>query len=226
MARYGSSPRGRGTPDRVVAFPDAGRFIPARAGNTPSITTACRPSTVHPRAGGEHSVARSSSVSWYGSSPRGRGTRCAREGHRRSRRFIPARAGNTRAASVVLLEWTVHPRAGGEHFVLDTEAAIVTGSSPRGRGTPQSVERARNGLRFIPARAGNTRPRTSRATRATVHPRAGGEHPALLRTSPGSNGSSPRGRGTLERAILREVIRRFIPARAGNTTGSGTDTYQ
>ena len=73
--------------------------------------------------------------------------------------------------------------------------------------------RVQVGLRFIPARAGNTiltRPRSWISKRFI---------PARGNTG-GSGGSSPRGRGTLEAfgegrpAFARD---RFIPARAGNT---------
>ena len=71
---YGSSPRGRGTCIARAVLGGARRFIPARAGNIGSRARGARPSSVHPRAGGEH---RSSIQRGYyspGSSPRGRGT--------------------------------------------------------------------------------------------------------------------------------------------------------
>ena len=92
---HGSSPRGRGTP--AVATKPIG------------------PSTVHPRAGGEHSWSNLSWLACGGSSPRGRGTlRDAGRGDA-DRRFIPARAGNTRRPQMRRHCPTVHPRAGGEH---------------------------------------------------------------------------------------------------------------
>ena len=149
--------------------------------------------TVHPRTGGEHNP----------------------QEHRfaaRSR-FIPARAGNTtpplRAARSVHRTGgehptkgtrPVHPRTGGEHNPVITDAESYAGH-PRTGGLGFAH-------RFIPARAGNTiqlapRPHDyrgqvgssphGRGTRAggrfrtidglAVHPRTGGEH-MRLRTSP------------------------------------------
>ena len=178
----GSSPRGRGTPASSRPGHPRRRFIPARAGNTRLRISNPWASTVHPRAGGEHIVSCSARVMTSGSSPRGRGTRCPRTSP-------PMRP-------------TVHPRAGGEHTDAAVGSAEVTGSSPRGRGT-HAVHRApRGALRFIPARAGNTDRRDPPARRPAVHPRAGGEH---------AQGTRARSTGP-----------RFIPARAGNTSAPPT----
>ena len=93
----------------------------------------------------------------------------------------------------------------------------MTGSSPLARGTPRRDAQPWTSMidRFIPARAGNTTilgQRTSsrygssplargtlRSTITTVHPRSRGEHTS---TGPRWNAGS-----------------RFIPARAGNTSG-------
>ena len=50
---------------------------------------------VHPRAGGEHTVAVTITAAVTGSSPRGRGTQRQIHQIRQFYRFIPARAGNT-----------------------------------------------------------------------------------------------------------------------------------
>ena len=100
----------------------------------------------------------------------------------------------------------------------------MSGSSPRGRGTPVRGWLAVRSPRFIPARAGNTRQCQETLVRQTVHPRAGGEH------NPGHDGaihdagSSPRGRGTRKPQSEEETRSRFIPARAGNTPRSPTCT--
>ena len=92
---------------------------------------------------------------------------------------------------------SVHPRAGGEHLLVQVGSAYFIGSSPRGRGTPL---------------------RSRRAWRCpTVHPRAGGEHDKLRLRLRSRSGSSPRGRGTPPPGNRPESQHRFIPARAGNT---------
>ena len=199
---HGSSPRGRGTQLQSGASFGPGRFIPARAGNTHRRRRSSIRSPVHPRAGGEHSWSNLSWLACGGSSPRGRGTlRDAGRGDA-DRRFIPARAGNTRRPQMRRHCPTVHPRAGG-------------GTPPVNAETPLSV-------RFIPARAGNTDSYPPPAPAPPVHPRAGGEHTPPHTTATPTAGSSPRGRGTPTRHFQPPSSRRFIPARAGNTTLVGT----
>jgi len=156
-SRTGSSPLARGT--RLVAVHRiAGRrFIPARAGNTVRAAFRQPLASVHPRSRGEHAhraapderrvgsspLARGTrtrsavaKVNAFGSSPLARGTLLRHRRPLRRGRFIPARAGNTAAASAPAAPGAVHPRSRGEH------------------GRPVQVPLA--GGRFIPARAGNT----------------------------------------------------------------------
>ena len=155
--RYGgSSPRGRGTPSGVLHGVGGGRFIPAWAGNTCASAARVSASTVHPRVGGEHMVAGRFCYRVAGSSPRGRGTRRCRAGEGAGGRFIPAWAGNTDRVGVGIRAPPVHPRVGGEHTGGAAQTRAQTGSSPRGRGTPEPDRRSQPLQRFIPAWAGNT----------------------------------------------------------------------
>ncbi len=156
-----------------------------------------------------------------GSSPRGRGTLYFAVQNAGRQRFIPARAGNTMAETALIKLPTVHPRAGGEHRLMRFLSLTTNGSSPRGRGTLQALQIFDRRIRFIPARAGNTRDELRCSRACSVHPRAGGEH---LKKSNAANleiGSSPRGRGTLLVLGRRTWRYRFIPARAGNTFEAG-----
>ena len=72
------------------------------------------------------------------------------------------------------------------------------------------------GLRFIPAPAGNIRYFGLRLHSRSVHPRACGEHLGGEDGQIGDGGSSPRLRGTLQRAAKEAHKKRFIPAPAGN----------
>ena len=234
----GSSPRGRGTRWKVGVEGGLIRFIPARAGNTRMFWKVRNFSSVHPRAGGEHYTSTERLDCVRGSSPRGRGTPVSPASVSPLRRFIPARAGNTRRQGCGAPWSPVHPRAGGEHGPEDDPYRPTSGSSPRGRGTPDQ-SRKRNAIktvhpprgrgtrrpfrrrgappRFIPARAGNTRSPENPTCPPTVHPRAGGEHlltPTRVAQLPGS---SPRGRGTRPVHGPLQPMHRFIPARAGNT---------
>ena len=197
-----------------------GRFIPARAGNTGQPPVSPNSNPVHPRAGGEHPSGQLADSSQNGSSPRGRGTQRGIRIRQSLGRFIPARAGDTVSHSGHRCGGTVHPRAGGEHAMNLRSRCGSSGSSPRWRGTPAFAICASMLLRFIPARAGNTRSEWPATSISAVHPRAGGEHglpsgPRIL-----SAGSSPRGRGTHGAIRLNVDIARFIPARAGNTPRS------
>ena len=97
----------------------------------------------------------------------------------------------------------------------------MAGSSPLARGT-LSVSRSIAALpRFIPARAGNTAFRGMEDALVTVHPRSRGEHPSHTLWTATVDGSSPLARGTLPVLLAGHDARRFIPARAGNTSPGG-----
>ena len=145
--------------------------------------------------------------------PPGRASAAPRPGPR----FIPAHAGNTIISRKSLAGFSVHPRSRGEHGEAPGGWPFVPGSSPLARGTRRGAAPSSGGPRFIPARAGNTRPPPPRPNRRPVHPRSRGEHPALIRVSHGASGSSPLARGTLPGDHRLHAPHRFIPARAGNT---------
>ena len=218
----GSSPRMRGT---LLADYLGGlryRFIPAHAGNTLIAISFALAYPVHPRACGEHAAARPL-VKWLnGSSPRMRGTLIAQVPHLSNRRFIPAHAGNTLRCHGRLVMLSVHPRACGEHGWRRPGGTPPPGSSPRMRGTLTRPAAGDGGLRFIPAHAGNTCAGLSENKGYSVHPRACGEHNNLKEPCVGRTGSSPRMRGTHNLEGLVAVIKRFIPAHAGNTCRART----
>ena len=137
--RRGSSPRLRGTPQRILMGQKANRFIPAPAGNTACCHPRCSRGSVHPRACGEHLVVAGVLSASNGSSPRLRGTQRSFLEFIVSLRFIPAPAGNT-VVMLLLLNWLpVHPRACGEHGIDCTTVVTRDGSSPRLRGTPANA---------------------------------------------------------------------------------------
>ena len=115
---------------------------------------------------------------------------------------------------------TVHPRAGGEHCSSVRVRIEKSGSSPRGRGTSNPRRDPVPQVRFIPARAGNICRNQPAKCGRPVHPRAGGEHNRPSLVAPLVYGSSPRGRGTSPEAGRAPRRARFIPARAGNISGS------
>ena len=153
-----------------------GRFIPARAGNTNSPPSRSCRNPVHPRSRGEHSDLPTFGGEPPGSSPLARGT--------------------PRAVTDRAMAHTVHPRSRGEHPGRVAPGLRAVGSSPLARGTRTGDGRIPLGIRFIPARAGNTRKNSATIRATTVHPRSRGEHnmPVVLRVP--LSGSSPLARGT------------------------------
>ncbi len=202
MNFVGSSPRLRGTP-RPCAFGGATpRFIPAPAGNT--------------RLGAWRVLSNA------GSSPRLRGTQGGRNVSCLFLRFIPAPAGNTGPGIHGAESRSVHPRACGEHSWRPRWRPIRGGSSPRLRGTPNTLAARAKARRFIPAPAGNTHSAPDPLPLRPVHPRACGEHSARTRRFSQATGSSPRLRGTRRRSTVPHPRMRFIPAPAGNTRAERT----
>ena len=94
LAQFGSSPRLRGTREADNAALDQVRFIPAFAGNAQPCFNSNRIRPVHPRVCGERAVPMTVGGLKAGSSPRLRGTQCARGIALGVQRFIPAFAGN------------------------------------------------------------------------------------------------------------------------------------
>ena len=188
--------------------------------------------------GGEHCRKQHHAALDAGSSPRGRGTQSSpatrtslatdhprvgggtrgREPVRRlDDRIIPAWAGNTPSTGSRAGSTSDHPRVGGEHSQGSGLILVLSGSSPRGRGTPPAMKEPQRPGRIIPAWAGNTADKPMRTGRTTDHPRVGGEHEVPVFSDDEINGSSPRGRGTRISGSDVRYSDRIIPAWAGNT---------
>ena len=93
--RPGSSPLARGTHNQTHRYHRQYRFIPACAGNSPTIGALPVKPTVHPRLRGELSFLSPVSDLIGGSSPLARGTQFRDETTFATDRFIPACAGNS-----------------------------------------------------------------------------------------------------------------------------------
>ena len=214
----GSSPRVRGTEIRHHEKRPGVRFIPACAGNSARTTGDQAQSTVHPRVCGEQRHERLPDGFDFGSSPRVRGTDCCRDFRDIIERFIPACAcaGNRQQPQLQSQSKTVHPRVCGEQGARCPYIFRLAGSSPRVRGTDESVECFHCELRFIPACAGNRAVFDEEPSPQSVHPRVCGEQSERFREIDSRCGSSPRVRGTGLRSRLDPQPARFIPACAGN----------
>ena len=149
----------------------------------------------HPRIRGEHVPVSVTPVSRCGSSPHTRGApACAISARRRSR-IIPAYAGSTVEELRQSEGFGDHPRIRGEHNTSRRADARRSGSSPHTRGAQTDGHRRATAGRIIPAYAGSTRIRPSRARKTSDHPRIRGEHSSTMTRTRSSCGSSPHTRG-------------------------------
>ena len=211
----GSSPRGRGSPRRTRRHSRNVRFIPAWAGQPSRLTSRPSPLGVHPRVGGAAYVHVFHASPVLGSSPRGRGSPASRSAAARGHGFIPAWAGQPSPSMSAKSASRVHPRVGGAAWRSAIVSVATGGSSPRGRGSLIAAPPSASRTRFIPAWAGQPRPRRPRSPSSRVHPRVGGAASIRISTSRPRSGSSPRGRGS---QCMKDVLWRrdgFIPAWAG-----------
>ena len=216
----GSSPRVRGTVSSVIIRNRQQRFIPACAGNSCSGLPDPDHQSVHPRVCGEQFKFRDPYIKRSGSSPRVRGTGWFVVQVDLCRRFIPACAGNRLSRIRGIRYSAVHPRVCGEQSGLVEQNLFSGGSSPRVRGTARWPMARWPSCRFIPACAGNSAVPASGRSPVPVHPRVCGEQPLFDSNASGSNGSSPRVRGTVIEDHSKSMVRRFIPACAGNSESS------
>ena len=100
---------------------------------------------------------------------------------------------------------------------------VLTGSSPRMRGTRLIYASGSLTVGIIPADAGNTWESGAMLSTCRDHPRGCGEHIVFICKYPLMAGSSPRMRGTLIIDNANNAVIGIIPADAGNTMGpSGT----
>ena len=213
----GSSPRVRGKPLTLEGCVQAGRLIPACAGKTAAGSTRRPRRPAHPRVCGENALSDMGAYTGDGSSPRVRGKPAQRVAVDLVGGLIPACAGKTRLPRLAHRCQAAHPRVCGENLRLHRDVSCGQGSSPRVRGKPSLIVLARGVARLIPACAGKTGTRASRASSVRAHPRVCGENFGSIRKINGGKGSSPRVRGKLAAHAVRRLHRRLIPARAGKT---------
>ena len=152
----GPSPRVRGKPRPSSNAKPSVRSIPARAGETAAQTRKHAGRTVHPRACGGNCVMLLLSTTESGPSPRVRGKLSRSRSPSSRARSIPARAGETRSATICGIARPVHPRACGGNTGLTPTQLRYIGPSPRVRGKLFWIAFLVGLDRSIPARAGET----------------------------------------------------------------------
>ena len=152
----GSSPRGRGKPQRVCPVMQRLRLIPARAGKTPRSPSPTLASPAHPRSRRENRTVTLYARGDLGSSPLTRGKRAVICAASCSRGLIPAHAGKTKSLSHSSDLDRAHPRSRGENRDHAGRGPVLVGSSPltRGKRPYARCDRPYSGL--IPAHAGKT----------------------------------------------------------------------
>ena len=117
---------------------------------------------------------------------------------RAGRRTIPARAGETTMAPICATLRRDHPRTRGGDRPVQAGHGTVTGPSPHARGRLYARVRTVQVCGTIPARAGETERRMSRACRTAAGP-------------------SPHARGRRQGLDAHGGLQGTIPARAGET---------
>ena len=172
----GSSPRVRGTPPLAAGKYHRPGIIPACAGNTMPVGIAVTADWDHPRVCGEHPPQCRKPDDRPGSSPRVRGTLPVVAEHLLRHGIIPACAGNTDFAALLVLPSRDHPRVCGEHLIPHLATSFGVGSSPRVRGTPEAFDAFMPYGGIIPACAGNTVCGEFSSAAWGDHPRVCGEH--------------------------------------------------
>jgi len=150
-----------------------------------------------------------------GRSPRGQGSRRLPGSHGHIRGSIPARAGKPRRRDGARSPQQVDPRAGGEAPPRYYALRVLSGRSPRGRGSRADCPTLGPRRGSIPARAGKPKPSGRSPTLTRVDPRAGGEARVISAALSRITGRSPRGRGSPTRWFLWAAFLWSIPARAG-----------
>ena len=138
-------------------------------------------------------------------------------GYSKTRRIIPAHAGQTDLPYGRAIESTDHPRACGANGISATVVIYGSGSSPRMRGKPVQPYAPLRFGRIIPAHAGQTWAVRPRVRPNSDHPRACGANLPANDLRIGNHGSSPRMRGKPEHGCAVHRKRRIIPAHAGQT---------
>ncbi len=178
--------------------------------------------TVHPHPRGEYLVIDAPRIPPAGSSPPAWGILPVPLRARDEDRFIPTRVGNTCALRGWSAVGSVHPHPRGEYIRASNTGRSSRGSSPPAWGILRGYIGAKEGLRFIPTRVGNTPRPTGPRFRDAVHPHPRGEYQERTAAAFAVHGSSPPAWGIRRRYSGHYQGVRFIPTRVGNTFALGS----
>ena len=213
----GSSPRVRGSQQRILERFYRVGIIPAGAGLTPFSTPLFMDSRDHPRGCGAHPADSIDYQLKQGSSPRVRGSPARLFTTFSQLGIIPAGAGLTFSRAKLHSTTRDHPRGCGAHFAPCQKLRNSQGSSPRVRGSRAISAAAILCRRIIPAGAGLTVALLTICSADWDHPRGCEAHLFSEIQGAIAEGSSPRVRGSPWQKPLLSMPRGIIPAGAGLT---------
>ena len=165
---------GGGNDSTEAGSPPARGLSPHGRGKPGNVCLVGYDMRVYPRTGGGNMR---TSYHWKdckGLSPHGRGKLGRLVFWSTNQGSIPARAGETYPAHDVFAPPRVYPRTGGGNMVIHIGGCPIWGLSPHGRGKLELSSLHLSAQGSIPARAGETFPRSASATPARVYPRTGG----------------------------------------------------
>ena len=215
----GPSPRVRGSRGGDITSYEALRSIPACAGE-PRRPVRCRSRyRVHPRVCGGARMPERDDGGPAGPSPRVRGSRHVDEALSRAVGSIPACAGEPCSTSASSRRTKVHPRVCGGAISIPPSVRIISGPSPRVRGSPEPRRSSGGARRSIPACAGEPARTMIPAFSTGVHPRVCGGAGSGCPVPRHGHGPSPRVRGSPEPHSLLVPAGGSIPACAGEPPG-------
>ena len=174
---------------------DPTRIIPARAGFTRGAPAPGGGGQDHPRSRGVYGGQEVGEDARDGSSPLARGLQDAAAEGVHALRIIPARAGFTSPAPVVVPSPSDHPRSRGVYTPSCRIGTLRSGSSPLARGLHDRLPAQGAQDRIIPARAGFTLHERPHFSHPRDHPRSRGVYDPHWEHGIVAEGSSPLARG-------------------------------
>ena len=147
-----------------------------------------------------------------------RGNQCGAGWCLASRGSIPAYAGEPGGCSAAAADARVYPRVCGGTYSSVSVCADWIGLSPRMRGNPSTPNAGVNGVRSIPAYAGEPTQDYDSGRNQGVYPRVCGGTIRAWRLAKAQQGLSPRMRGNPLYTLLLRMAQGSIPAYAGEPT--------
>ena len=180
----------------------------------------------HPRSRGENGLGRPGLVWDGGSSPLTRGKPVTPGGESVKEGLIPAHAGKTIRAGLLINDVEAHPRSRGENIEDVRVVPTALGASPLTRGKPRLIRARAASSGRIPAHAGKTHQPRPGNSRPRAHPRSRGENCVRSLRNTGVLGASPLTRGKRDVQPPSGVHEGRIPAHAGKTMPQSTGDRQ